>query len=75
MRLRTAGVGFVLALSAPPLLAQSPPAATLGQLRPVEDPTTTTARGQYSDPRLPAVRTPLRNQTPPGTVAPAPGSV
>ena len=56
MRLRTASVGLALAFSASPILAQAPPAATLGQLRPIEDPNVTTARGQSPDPR-PALAT------------------
>ena len=73
MRIRTAGVGLALALSASPLLAQAPPAATLGQLRPIEDPNITTVRGQFPDPRTvpapttlrPIVRTQATPATPP----------
>ena len=77
MRLRTAGVGLALALSVSPLLAQAPPAATLGQLRPIEDPNITTARGQFPDPRTAptptTIRPLLRAQTPPVPGAPAQG--
>lgn len=73
MRLRTAGVGLAIALSASPLIAQMPPAATLGQLRPVEDPTVTTARGQFPDPRSApiSVRPVLRSQSTPIVGIPA----
>jgi hypothetical protein len=74
MGLRSAGVGFALALSAAPALAQQP-AATLGQLRPIEDSSVITARGQLPDPRLApvAVRPVLRTQVA-GVVAPQPGA-
>ncbi len=71
MRLRSAGVGFALALTASPLVAQVPPAATLGQLRPV-DGSVITARGQVPDPRLapaPVMARPLfRTQVPASAV-------
>lgn len=60
MRIRTAGVGLALALSASQSLAQSPPAATLGQLRPIEDSNITTARGQFPDPRTVPAPTTVR---------------
>ena len=79
MRLRTAGVGLALALSASPILAQGQPAATLGRLRPVEDPVATTARGQFPDVRTvtppPAVRPLFRTQVAPATPAPVPGAI
>ena len=74
MRIRTAGVGLALALSASPLLAQAPPAATLGQLRPIEDPNITTVRGQFPDPRTvpaPAALRPIvRTQAAPPATPP-----
>lgn len=77
MRLRTAGVGFALALTASPSVAQVPPAATLGQLRPVED-APTTARGQFPDPRTvsaPAAPSrPLFRMQPAPTPGAAPGA-
>ena len=76
MGLRSAGVGFALALSAAPGLAQQP-AATLGQLRPIEDANVMTARGQFPDPRMApaptAVRPLFRTQAPIPAPQPMPG--